>query len=372
MSEQVDNAKNDMDSDSAKENAIAPLSYLFGQPSSTGDIRTSADDFKVFELLPFEPCGEGEHLIIHIEKTGANTVFVARELAKYFKVKERLVSYAGLKDRNAVTQQYFGVHLPGKAEYDLSDLNIDGVTVLSYQRHNKKLKTGALIGNRFELTIRNVSDASEVEQRWQKVQQHGVPNYFGEQRFGINGNNLTLAKQMFAGKRVNDKKKRGFYLSATRSFIFNQFVSTRIANNTFDTPFNGDVFTLGSSRSIFCETKIDDLILTRLKDQEINISAPLWGAGELKSELQANEFETKFAEQYAEQCRGLIKFGLKQERRSMRLNLSNGSLSHGADDSDDNTLVLSFFLPAGCFATTVLRELLQYQDVSQRVNVEHK
>ena len=104
-------------------------------------------DFKVFELLPFEPCGEGEHLFIHIRKTGANTLFVARQLAKYFNVKETLVSYAGLKDRFAVTEQWFGVHVPGKQTYDLSDLIIEGVEVLTYKRHNKKLRTGALSGN---------------------------------------------------------------------------------------------------------------------------------------------------------------------------------------------------------------------------------
>ena len=171
---------------------LPKLSFLHGKPQSTGLLRQQKSDFKVFEQLPFLPCGEGEHLFIHIRKIGANTVFVARELAKYFKVKEQLVSYAGLKDRFAVTEQWFGVHVPGKQEYDLKDLSIEGVEILSYKRHNKKLRTGALTGNRFELILREITDLKALNQRWEKIVREGVPNYFGEQRFGIDGMILDI------------------------------------------------------------------------------------------------------------------------------------------------------------------------------------
>ena len=159
------------------------LTYFHSKPSATGQLRTTMADFKVFEQLPFSPSGEGEHLFIQIRKTGTNTVFVARQLARYFAVKESLVSYAGLKDRFAVTEQWFGVHVPGKQVYDLSDLVIEGVEVLCYDRHHKKLRTGALSGNRFELTLRNVTDVESLQQRWQQIVAQGVPNYFCEQRF---------------------------------------------------------------------------------------------------------------------------------------------------------------------------------------------
>ncbi|WOH37348.1 tRNA pseudouridine(13) synthase TruD [Thalassotalea fonticola] len=341
-------------------NSITELAYLYDKPKSHGELRSCVDDFKVFEILPFEPCGEGEHLIIHIRKTGANTLFVARQLAKYFKVKDALVSYAGLKDRNAVTEQYFGVHVPGKTQYDLSDLDIEGVQVLSYKRHNKKLKTGALIGNRFELMLRNVDDIDDIKTRWQKILSFGVPNYFGEQRFGQQGNNLTAASELFNGKKVKDKKKRGFYLSAARSFLFNQFVNERINNNQFSSPMNGDVYMLSGSRSIFSQDEIDDVIMTRLAEKDIAITAPLWGAGEVATSNQALDFEQELASNYVEFCQGLAKFGLKQERRSISLFVESGQLEVINDD-----IKLSFFLPAGCFATTILRELLQYTDVSQ-------
>ena len=211
---------------------MADLPYLYGKPEVTGDLRTVEADFKVFELLPFEPTGEGEHFTLKVRKTGANTVYVAKELARFFNVKPQAVTYAGLKDRFAVTEQTFSVHLPGKDVPDLTNLAIEGVEVLSTARHNKKLKTGALIGNRFELTLRNVSNIDELAKRFEQIKA-GVPNYFGEQRFGIDGGNIDKAKQMFAGKRIKDKKKRSIYLSAARSLLFNQVLAKRIELDKF-------------------------------------------------------------------------------------------------------------------------------------------
>jgi tRNA pseudouridine13 synthase len=337
------------------------LNYLYTKPQSTGQLRCAMADFKVFEKLPFEPCGEGEHLLIHLRKTGANTAVVARELAKYFKVKDGLVSYAGLKDRFAVTEQWFGVHVPGKKIYDLSDLNIEGVEVLSSKRHNKKLRIGALLGNRFELVLRNVSNADDVLRRWAAVSQFGVPNYFGEQRFGINGGNLVRATELFQGKKVKDKKKRGLYLSAARSEIFNQMVSQRIENNHFESLQSGDVFMLNGTQSVFLADEIDDTLKQRFQEKDIDLTAALWGAGELMSQGEPQVFEQKIADEYSEFCQGLAKFGLKQERRKIRLSLSEGNIS-----LENNTVTLGFFLPSGCYATTILRELICYQDMTER------
>ncbi|WP_440876433.1 tRNA pseudouridine(13) synthase TruD [Thalassotalea sp. PLHSN55] len=336
--------------------------YLFGQPASTGLLRSTMADFKVFEQLPFEPCGEGEHLLIHIRKTGANTVYVARELAKYFSVKENLVSYAGLKDRFAVTEQWFGVHVPGKQVFDLSDLTIEGVEVLSYARHNKKLRIGSLSGNRFELTLKEVTDIDDLTRRWHAVVEHGVPNYFGEQRFGINGGNIDHALALFGGKKVKDKKKRGMYLSAARSAIFNKMVSERIANNSFEQLLAGDVMMLAGTQSVFVADTIDETLNKRFAEKDIDITAPMWGAGELMTQLNAKEFEENIAQQYPEFCAGLPKFGLKQERRKIRLSIAQPNI-----ETNGNTVTISFVLSAGCYATTVLRELLNYTDMTERV-----
>ncbi|MBU2869259.1 tRNA pseudouridine(13) synthase TruD [Colwellia sp. E2M01] len=342
--------------------------YLHGKPESSGLLRNEISDFKVYEKLPFLPCGEGEHLFIHIRKTGANTVFVARELAKYFEVKEQLVSYAGLKDRFAITEQWFGVHVPGKQEYNLDDLNIDGVEVLSYQRHNKKLRTGGLLGNNFEITLREVTAIKAFTQRWDNIVKHGVPNYFGEQRFGINGGNIDRALGLFSGQKVKDKKKRGMYLSAARSHIFNRVISERIKQQCFDQVAVGDVLMLAGTQSVFHLDAVDNTIKQRLIDKDVDITAPMWGAGELMTTDEPLLLEQKIAAENPEFCQGLPRFGLKQERRRIRLTVSETDIELLNSPETENAIKISFFLPAGCYATTILRELLNYQDMTTRVD----
>ena len=358
---------------------LPELSFLHGKPESTGLLRSQPSDFKVFEQLPFSPCGEGEHLFIHIRKTGANTVFVARELAKYFKLKEPLVSYAGLKDRYAVTEQWFGVHVPGKQEYDLSDLNIEGVEVLSYKRHNKKLRTGALTGNRFELILREVTNLKALHKCWEKIVEQGVPNYFGEQRFGIEGGNIDRALALFAGSKVKDKKKRGMYLSAARSTIFNDIINERIKAKRFTQLQAGDVLMLAGSQSVFHLDEVDDDIKQRFSDKDVDITATMWGAGELMTSAKPKALEQKVADHHGKFSQGLPRFGLKQERRRIRLVIKDADIEVLSDTVKSNAATtnevlpavkINFTLAAGSYATTVLRELINYQDCTQRVDLK--
>lgn len=338
------------------------LPYLHGKPQSHGDLRTEPSDFQVIERLPFEPEGEGEHYYLYIRKTEANTLFVARQLAKFFNVKERDVSYAGLKDRHAVTEQWFSVHVPGKQSYDFDALDIEGVELLTAKRHNKKLKTGALSGNTFKLLVRNVTELNALKARWQLVCEQGVPNYFGEQRFGHNGGNLEKATALFTGTKVKDKKKRGIYLSAARSHLFNQMLSKRIEQGLFNRALPGDVMMLSGTQSIFVCEQVDDDIVSRLQAQDISPTSSMWGAGELKSQGAVADMEQAVADAFEDYKRGLPKFGLEQERRANCLYLQEPKLTLGEDSA-----LLEFFLPAGSYATTILRELLVYRDVSEPI-----
>lgn len=351
------------------------LAYLHGKPLSTGDLRTRPEDFCVSELLPFQPTGEGEHLLIHLEKKGVNTVFVARQLATYFKVRDNNVSYAGLKDKHAVCQQYFSVHLPGKSSDDVSQFKIAGVKVLSIVRHNKKLRIGALVGNKFDICLRNVTHSDMFNERWEKITKTGVPNYYGEQRFGRGGNNLLKAQEMFAGKKIKDKKKRGFYLSAARSNLFNQCVSQRISDNIFSDILVGDVCMLSGSQSVFLVDTLGQDLTERLNRADIHLTAPLWGQGMLMTQGNIKDFEQEIADKNLETANGLIKFGLKQERRAIRLTMASGHMTIEPNikenESEMSTVKLSFFLPAGSFATTILRELLCYTDCSLALS-EHE
>jgi tRNA pseudouridine13 synthase len=343
---------------------IEKLAYLLGEPSVTGDLRSCKADFQVVEKLPFVPCGEGEHLFINVRKTGINTIQVARHFAKYFSVKDNEVTYAGLKDRFAVTEQWFSVHLPGKQVYLLNDFKHEGITVLFSTRHNKKLRTGSLSANQFTIILRNVSDLNELSRRWHAVYALGVPNYFGEQRFGIDGGNIERAKGLFKGQKVRDKKKRGIYLSAARSYLFNQQVHHRLLDNCFEQPMLGDVMMLAGTQSVFSLDLLDDDIRRRFAEKDVDITASMWGAGALMTKDIPLIRELQLSKDFPEFCHGLVRFGLKQERRKIRLTMTDATIE---TDETESQATLCFTLGAGCFATAILRELISYQDLTERV-----
>lgn len=341
---------------------MSELSYLYQKPMVTAVFKQHVDDFFVDEILPFEPFGEGEHFLLQIKKTNANTHYVVKQLAQFFNVPNKVVSYAGLKDRFGVTQQWFSIQLPGVKSVDLSNFHDPDIEIIGCYKHNKKLKTGALAGNRFVITLREVSNPAELTARWQQIVTSGVPNYFGEQRFGYDDHNIEQALAMFNGKKIKDRNKRSIYLSAARSWIFNHIVSERINNQQFSELLDGDVCMLAGTQSIFNVDQVEPSLIQRLAEADIDITAPMWGRGELKTTATVADFEQAQAHQHQALCTGLEQAGLKQERRRIRLMPSIGKL----DWLDEQTAQLSFALPAGCYATCVLRELVDYSTAYQQ------
>ncbi|QDE32114.1 tRNA pseudouridine(13) synthase TruD [Shewanella polaris] len=336
------------------------LHYLFGKPISQADLRTHNSDFIVKEILPFTPTGEGEHHMLHVRKNGMNTVYVAEILAKFAKVHPKEVTFAGQKDKNAITEQWFGVRIPGKETPEWTQLNDDKLTILSSGRHSKKLRIGALLGNRFVLTLRNITEVADIEARLQQIAKMGVPNYFGEQRFGHDGKNLLLGRQMLSGGRnVKDRNKRSMYLSAVRSNIFNQVVSYRLVTHQAQT-LAGDCVMLAGSKSYFTVQAWDDVLNARLAEKDIQLSAPLWGRGTPLAQDEALTVEMTPLVDLSIDLQGLEEAGLSQERRPLLLEPQGIKWQFDAD-----TLTLEFVLPAGSYATSVLRELADYQDVQE-------
>ena len=332
------------------------FNFLYGKPTSTGVYKKSCEDFKVEEDLGFELTGEGEHVCLWIEKIGENTQYLARELAKFAGIPARNVSYAGLKDRQGETKQWFSLHIPGKITPDFSLFESSGVTILKVIRHNKKIKTGALAGNFFSIVLRDISDKAALDKALKQVQA-GVPNYFGEQRFGFDGYNINSALMMFQGRKIKDRFKRSMYLSAARSYLFNQVISARIHDNLYKKPLLGDCVQFVTNRSFFPLTELDEDTYARLDKREICLTAPLWGAGELTSELDAKTYETTLLSSYQEIQAGLAKNGLKQQRRPLLLVPDHFS----SEWLDDTSVKVDFYLPSGCYATSVLRELIGTQ-----------
>jgi len=339
---------------------LESLSYAYGEPPVSGVIRARPEDFFVDEVLGVEPEGEGEHVLLHIEKCNTNTQWLANQLARFAGIPQRDVSYAGLKDRNAVTRQWFSLGLAGVDEPDWASLNVDNVRVLQHARHRRKLRRGTLQGNRFQLLIRELQgDLPALQTRLQQLAQQGVPNYFGEQRFGHDGANLQQAIAMFQGKRIKDRHKRSLYLSAARSFLFNELLSQRVAAGNWNRAIAGDVMLLAGTNSYFVPETNDAEIQQRLDAFDIHPSGCLWGKGETPAQAEAAEREHDLQQAHPDLCRGLEQAGLKQEQRSLRLQVTE--LEWDLDASQQQ-LVLRFFLPAGSYATTVLRELVQTRD----------
>ncbi|WP_065357924.1 tRNA pseudouridine(13) synthase TruD [Kluyvera georgiana] len=332
------------------------LTYLHGKPQGTGQLKASPEDFLVVEDLGFEPDGEGEHILVRILKNGCNTRFVADALAKFLKIHAREVSFAGQKDKHAVTEQWLCARVPGNTMPDLSQFQLEGCQVLEYARHKRKLRLGALKGNQFTLVLREVSGRDDVETRLQAIAERGVPNYFGAQRFGIGGSNLLGALRWAeSGAPVRDRNKRSFWLSAARSALFNQIVSERLKKPDFNQVVDGDALQLAGRGSWFVATDEEQAVLqARVDARELMITAALPGSGDWGTQRTALEFEqTVLAEEMALQSL-LQREKVEAARRAMLLYPQQLSWNWW----DDVTVELRFWLPAGSFATSVVRELI--------------
>ncbi|HEY4146137.1 tRNA pseudouridine(13) synthase TruD [Pinirhizobacter sp.] len=331
------------------------LPFAHGGPSLTGRLRSSPDDFRVEEILGYGPDGEGEHVFLEVEKRGENTEWVAKELARFAGANLAGVGFAGLKDRHAVTVQAISVQLPGKDEPDWSAFGGESVTVRSLGRTRRKIKRGALRGNRFVITLRGIEgDRAIAQARLSAIVEQGVPNYFGEQRFGREAGNIGQARAMFGGRRV-DRSKRSMLLSAARSHLFNAVLAERVLSGHWATPIEGEVYALAGSRSFFGPEPTTDALAERLASFDIHPSGPLWGRGEPPTSHAAAELELRIAAADNDLAQGLAAAGMDQERRALRLH---------PDDLTwrwlDDAVEVTFALPAGAYATTVLREVAQF------------
>ncbi|HUW53216.1 MAG TPA: tRNA pseudouridine(13) synthase TruD [Rhodanobacter sp.] len=333
--------------------AHAPLPWAYDGPPLRARLRSVPEDFRVEEILGYDADGQGEHVLLWVEKRGANTDWVARELARFAGVPPVAVGFAGMKDRHAVTRQTFSVQMAGKPDLDWSTFPHAEVKVLAATRHSRKLKRGALRGNRFMLILRDVQGDREAAERvLGQIALRGVPNYFGEQRFGREGGNVAQARAMFAGRRV-ERDKRSFLLSAARSQIFNNVLAARVERGAWDTPLDGEIWSLAGSRSWFGPEPFTEVLAGRLARADIHPSGPLWGQGEPPSQAEAGALERAAAAACQDLADGLVAARMDQERRPLRLIPQD--LTWRWLDGDELELV--FELPAGTYATVVVREL---------------
>ncbi len=307
------------------------------------------------EIPAVEPSGEGEHLLVRLRKRNLDTLQAARKLARAAGVPARAVSFAGLKDRHAVTEQHFSIHLPGRADPDLSAVEDDRLQVLEVVRHHRKLRRGALAGNRFLIRVREFEgDRARTEARLERIAQDGVPNYFGSQRFGREGRNLEQAQALFQGRagRIG-REQRGLLLSAARAHLFNRVLAVRVEQRNWNLALPGEVLQIDGRQAQF-HAPLDDLLAARVAAGEVHPTGPLWGrpGRALVPEEEAGEVERRVLEKSKAWREGLERAGLEMDRRALRLPVRELVWQWAGED-----LLLSFRLGKGGYATAVLREL---------------
>lgn len=331
---------------------------VYGDALGSARMRQLADDFQVDEVLGFEPDGDGEHRLLHLRKRDTNTHWLAGQLARHAGVPIRDVSYAGLKDRHAVTTQWFSIRLAGRPEPDWSDLNSDLLQVLAVHRHRRKLRRGQLRGNRFQILLRDLhADRDALSERLRGLQRDGMPNYFGEQRFGHDYANIHHFEQLLGagrGRRI-ERHRRGMLISAVRSQLFNEVLAARIERQCWSSPLPGDFFMLDGSRAGFADDSEDGRLAERCQALDIHPSGPLWGRGSPPVTGETAQLEQTLLAPFDNWRERLEHLGLAHERRSLRLRLDD---LRGAFEEGGERLRLSFSLPAGAYATVLLRELL--------------
>ncbi len=335
-------------------NLPTDFAYLHGEPNCHAVIRSCPEDFQVIEQLGFEPEGHGEHVFLYIRKRGENTDWVARQLANFAQISPREVSYAGKKDRHAVTEQWFCAKFPIKRNLNWKLFGGDSIEVLQTVRHQRKLRLGTLKGNQFRLRLRQVSNMDELKARVSLIKESGVPNYFGEQRFGHAFGNLEKGIALLKGElQERQRNKKGMYISAVRSWLFNQLLSQRISQDLWGSVLDGDAMMISGSQSCFVEESSSDELNARLSAGNINLTGPLWGRGDMMSVGAAEEWERTQLCRWFELCELLETLSLKQERRALRLQPRNLTL----ESINDHECWITFDLTSGAFATSVLREL---------------
>ena len=354
-------------------------------PIKQATYKAQVADFVVNEILDIDFTGEGEHLWLHIQKSGMNTAYLANLLSEWAEIPLRDVGYSGLKDRHALTSQWFSLRIPKKqlpaSEFVPIDIKEhETVNIIAQHWHHKKLNRGTHDANQFIITLRDLKFADDstltdnkplVEQHLSTIYKTGVPNYFGPQRFGFGGNNIQEALRVFSRPpKDNSAHKKGkqkrapreqnsMELSAARSLIFNEILAARVREGSWNTGLQGEVFNLNGSGSIFASEQMDDTLRARLASGDIHPTAVMWGVGNDKVTGAAAEFEenvVQHSELLTQLASGLEQREVSSQRRSLRLPIEDMHWEW----TDQQTLVLSFTLITGSFATSVLASVVQH------------
>ena len=348
---------------------LTRLKYAHGAPEKRAGFKQEVADFCVDEELGYELTGTGEHLCIKVLKNNLSTAEVVSHIGNIFQLRNSDIGYAGMKDKRALCTQWFSLQLSPEQAKSVKNIENENIEILDSNRNSRKIKIGSHKSNHFRIRLRDCLAVLDwLEKRLQVIATQGVPNYFGPQRFGRQMSNIVQVNQLMERARLDNsyktmpKKrfKRGMLFSAARAYLFNQLLSQRVGNDTWNRYVAGDVLNLNGTARFFTLQETEEWnedYLQRLNDFDIHPSGPLYGIIEGKdryvSELAAAEIEMSIALQFELLVDGLKHFGLKAARRPLRF-VPAGLAWKSLEGRD---LELSFSLGKGAYATSLLREL---------------
>jgi tRNA pseudouridine13 synthase len=331
---------------------------VYTELCGVGTIKTEFSDFKVHENLPIELSGNGEHLYLLIEKTNANTRYVVGELASHFQCSDREIGYAGMKDRHGITTQWFSIYLTKARHKEWQDIQHPEFKVLEATLHNKKLKIGDLDSNSFEITVRDFDgDFEKVEKRIDALNKTGYSNYFGSQRFGNDGNTLEEAKQWLVnGERVK-KSQEGLYISAIRSFLFNEILELRVKQGSWNKIILGELAWNPSDDNYMLVESVDDGLTPGLIP-----TIQLFGRDRFQARSEAADIEKEIFVENDELCQLLLNRKVNADRRACFTRPQQLAVTQ----LNASTLVFRFTLEKGCYATVLLDQILLVENAAKR------
>lgn len=341
------------------ENAVLP--YLTSDFTGIGGLlKSSAEDFRVEEVPIYSASGTGDHLFLWIEKRNVSAQYLVQTLAQQLQINPRDIGVAGMKDRCAVTRQF--VSVPADCESLLSDFSFEGITILEVKRHERKLKTGHLKGNRFSILIRDPSD--DAFQRalaiQAKIEEFGFPNYYGNQRMGHQNETLRMGLKLLRDERVpakyfRNKSLKRLALSAAQSFLFNRVLSDRVSDQMLHHVLMGDVMQVCESGGIFVVEDVPQE-QERFSSHETVITGPIIGPKMKQPTREVLDREQKILDEFSLELSHFSRFKklTPGARRPLLIWPEHFKIEETADG-----ILFEFTLPSGVYATMLLREFMK-------------
>jgi tRNA pseudouridine13 synthase len=349
--------------------ALPPL-LTAGHPGIGGRMKTLPEDFEVEEIPAYEPSGNGDFLYLWIEKRDMGAEYFQRQIAHRLDIPVSEIGTAGLKDRHAVTRQM--VSVPAAVESRLSQLEGDGIRLLSVNRHANKLKPGHLHGNRFRILIRETATGAEsrLQPILDRIRQFGLPNYYGLQRFGREGETVIMGLALLRGEsppltaqgqRPNFRSPflRKLALSAAQSALFNHYLAQRLTDGLLRKVLPGDVMAKWPFGGMFVAEEVERE-QERFDNRETVHAGPMFGRKTFAANGEAAAREAAVLEQAGLSISSFHGFGklLQGTRRHNLIYVDDLSATWEPEGAR-----LTFTLPAGSYATVLLREITKSDEV---------